>query len=125
MSQTLTLSTLPKTWIFDVDGTLVIHNGHLRPEGDELLPRVKQFFDAIPVNDAIILMTARKPEQAAALERFLAKHGIRYDHIIYGLPMGERILFNDNKPSGLVMGHVVNRPRDSALDTHVVIDERL
>ena len=37
-------SNLNKTWIFDLDGTLVIHNGYKCGE-DTLLPGVKEFFD--------------------------------------------------------------------------------
>lgn len=40
----LVLSPLPKTWIFDVDGTIVKHNGYLTEKGDELLPGVRVFF---------------------------------------------------------------------------------
>ena len=78
---TLRLSTLPKTWVFDVDGTLVIHNGHLRPQGDELLPGVKEFFASLPAQDAVVLLTARKKELGPALEAFLTANGIRYDAI--------------------------------------------
>ena len=28
MGDTLVLSTLPKTWVFDLDGTLLKHNGY-------------------------------------------------------------------------------------------------
>ena len=37
-------SNLNKTWIFDLDGTLVIHNGYKCGE-DTLLPGIKEFFD--------------------------------------------------------------------------------
>ena len=41
------LSTLPKTWIIDVDGTLVKHNGYLIDGEDTILDGVKEFFDKI------------------------------------------------------------------------------
>lgn len=41
MGDVLTLSTLPKTWIFDLDGTLVKHNGYKIDGHDTLLERVK------------------------------------------------------------------------------------
>ena len=59
---TLRMSTLPKTWVLDVDGTIVVHNGHLRPVGDELLPGVKEFFASLPPQDVVVLLTARKKE---------------------------------------------------------------
>ena len=122
---TLRLSTLPKTWVFDVDGTLVIHNGHLRPQGDELLPGVKEFFASLPAQDAVVLLTARKKELGPALEAFLTANGIRYDAILYGLPAGERILVNDCKPSGLLTAVAVNKKRNDALFIHIVLDESL
>ena len=122
---TLRLSTLPKTWVFDVDGTLVIHNGHLRPQGDELLPGVKEFFASLPAQDAVVLLTARKKELGPALEAFLTANGIRYDAILYGMPAGERILVNDCKPSGLLTAGAVNKKRNDALFIHTVLDESL
>lgn len=122
---TLRLSTLPKTWVFDVDGTLVIHNGHLRPQGDELLPGVKEFFASLPAQDAVVLLTARKKELGPALEAFLTANGIRYDAILYGMPAGERILVNDCKPSGLLTAVAVNKMRNDALFIHTVLDESL
>lgn len=116
---------LPKTWVFDVDGTLVIHNGHLRPQGDELLPGVKEFFASLPAQDAVVLLTARKKELGPALEAFLTANGIRYDAILYGMPAGERILVNDCKPSGLLTAVAVNKKRDDALSIHTVLDESL
>ena len=122
---TLRLSTLPKTWVFDVDGTLVIHNGHLRPQGDELMPGVKEFFASLPAQDAVVLLTARKKELGPALEAFLTANGIRYDAILYGMPAGERILVNDCKPSGLLTAVAVNKKRNDALFIHTVLDESL
>lgn len=122
---TLRLSPLPKTWIFDVDGTLVIHNGHLRPEGDELLPGVKEFFAAVPDSDRIVLLTARKQSELAQLENFLRQRGIRFDAILCDMPQGERILVNDSKPSGLLTAYAVNKKRDSPLEVDYVIDPNL
>lgn len=121
----LTLSALPKTWIFDVDGTLVLHNGHLRPQGDELLPGVKNLFAQIPNQDKIVLITARKKTYRTQLETFLQANGIRFDTILYEMPMGERILVNDRKPSGLVTAYAVNKERDAPLDFNVIIDQSL
>ena len=119
------LSSLPKTWIFDVDGTLVIHNGHLRPEGDSLLPGVKDFFDNVDDNDVIVLLTARTAEEIPELKRFLNENGIRYNEIIPNMPTGERILINDCKPSGLKTAYAINKTRDSGLEFSVEIDESL
>lgn len=121
----LTLSSLPKTWIFDIDGTLLVHNGHLRPQGDELLPGVKDVFAKIPSKDTIILLTARKDMYRVQLESFLHMNGIRFDRILYDMPMGERILVNDKKPSGLITAFAVNKDRDAPLDLNITIDQSL
>ncbi len=120
----LTLSKLPKTWLIDVDGTLLKHNGHLE-DGDKVLPGVKDFFSKISAKDKVILLTARQPNFAAELEQFLRDQNIRYDQIIFGLPMGERVLINDTKPSGLKTAYAVNVKRDEGLDLIYKIDENL
>lgn len=112
MEKELVLSTLPHTWIFDIDGTIVKHNGYLTAEGDTLLDGVAEFFANIPEKDMIILITARTSDARDMTEKFLAANNIRYDHIIFDAPVGERIVINDNKPSGLVMAYAVERTRD-------------
>lgn len=121
----LTLSPLPKTWVFDVDGTIVKHNGHLTQEGDQLLPGVKELFESIPATDVIVLMTARKPEYEDALKKFLAKNNIRFDYLLTDMPQGERILVNDRKPSGLQTAYAVNKNRDQALSLSFEVDNCL
>jgi len=118
----LTLSTLPKTWLFDVDGTIVKHNGHLHG-GDELLEGVKEFFAKISAQDKIILMTAREKKYEKQLISFLEKSGIRYDQIIFDLPHGERILVNDKKNSELETAYAINKDRDVALKVSFKIQD--
>ena len=112
MEKKLLLSKLPHTWILDIDGTLVKHNGYLTPEGDTLLDGVTEFLASIPEKDMIILVTARSSEVRDMTEKFLSKNNIRYDHIIFDAPVGERIIINDNKPDGLIMAHAIERTRD-------------
>ena len=112
MENEIVLSSLPHTWIFDIDGTLVKHNGYRTPEGDTLLEGVAEFLSSIPEKDMIILITARPAEFREVTEKFLAENNIRYDHIIFDAPVGERIVVNDNKPDGLVMAYAVTRTRD-------------
>ena len=107
-------SNLSKTWIFDLDGTLVKHNGY-KNEGEQLLPGVKEFFSKISKDDKVVILTARDKEYQQITERFLKENQIRFDHIIYGLPIGERILFNDKKPSGLKTAYAYNLERDAGL----------
>ena len=42
---------------------------------------------------------------------FLKKNGIRYDGIMFNMPIGERIVVNDRKPSGIDMAVAVNVDR--------------
>ncbi len=107
----IVLSCLAHTWLIDVDGTLVKHNGH-KQGGDELLPGVQEFWSQIPPEDLIVLLSARsETEQAPTLE-ILRKHGLRFDRVLFGLPTGERIVINDRKPQGLATAIAVNLPRD-------------
>lgn len=121
----LKLSSLPHTWILDVDGTIVKHNGYKIDGYDTLLPGVKEFFASLPSQDRVILLTARKAEYLPALKEFLTKNQIRYDHIITDVPMGERILVNDNKPSGLKCAYAVNKERDEILNIGWLLDENI
>lgn len=112
MEKEIILSTLPHTWILDIDGTLVKHNGYLTAEGDTLLDGAAEFLASIPEKDMIILLTARSSEFRDKTEEFLSKNNIRYDHIIFDAPVGERIVINDNKPGGLVTAYAIERIRD-------------
>ena len=124
MKQRITLSPLGHTWIFDLDGTLVKHNGY-KEEGETLLPGVKELIGSIPNEDLIIIITARKEEYREKTEAFLQENGIRYDHIIFEAPYGERIVVNDRKPSGLDMSVAVNIDRDDISELSFVVDEDL
>lgn len=88
----LEFSPLNKTWILDIDGTLVKHNGYKIDGYDTLLEGVKEFFDKISPDDKVILMTARKDEYLEDLKRFLQENNIRYDYLLTNMPMGERII---------------------------------
>jgi hypothetical protein len=111
-SEILRLSTLPHTWLIDVDGVLVPHNGHLR--GNEaLLPGVRDLWASIPAGDSIVLLSARGEEHRAATLSLMAAHGLRVDRTLFGLPTGERILINDTKPGGLRTALAVNLARDA------------
>lgn len=121
----LTLSPLGHTWILDLDGTIVKHNGYKTDGYDSFLPEAEEFLESIPEGDMIVLLTSRTIDCADITEEFLSKNGVRYDHIIYGAPYGERILINDNKPSGLITGYVINSDRDSGISIKYTIDNDL
>lgn len=113
MERELILSTLPKTWIFDLDGTLVKHNGYKIDGEDTPLAGAKEYLDALPAEDAVLILTSRTEAYRERTLRFLEKHRIRFDQILFGMPMGERIVVNDRKPSGLDMAVALNLDRDA------------
>ena len=121
----ITVSSLGKTWLFDLDGTVVKHNGYLTDGKDTLLDGAKEFFAAVPPDDTIVFLTSRSEKYAQTTEAFLKENGIRYNSIVYGLPYGERILVNDCKPSGLKMAVAVNTKRDTFMHSTFKVDENL
>ncbi|MDD3416137.1 MAG: hypothetical protein PHY47_19415 [Lachnospiraceae bacterium] len=121
----LILSSLGHTWILDLDGTLVKHNGYLMDGKDELLEGTSLFLSKIPVDDMIIIITSRIEEYREITENFLNSKGIRYNHIIFGAPYGERIILNDDKPSGLQMSYGISKQRDSREFPSVVINDNV
>ena len=57
---------------------------------------------------------------------FIRAAGVRFNDIKFGMPMGERILINDNKPSGLICSHAVTPERNQGLkEFKLIIDENL
>ncbi len=106
------LSTLPKTWIFNLDGTILKHNGYKLDGMDTMLKGAKEYLDAIPEEDKIIIFTSRTEQYRQKTLDFLKEYQLRYDEILFCMPMGERIIVNDRKPSGLDMAVAVNIERD-------------
>ena len=121
----LKISPLSHTWILDFDGTLVEHNGY-KTGIDKFLPGAKEFLQSIPKDDFVLILTAREKEAREKTEKFLKDNGIRYNEILFEMPMGERILINDNKPSGLRCAYAITPERNLGLENlEIVIDENL
>lgn len=114
MRQPIVVSPLGHTWLIDVDGTVLAHNGHLAGD-DRLLPGVEDFWAQIPAGDVIVLMSARTDLERDGTLDVLRRHGLRFDHVLFGLPHGERVLINDAKPSGLTTALAVSLARDEGL----------
>lgn len=91
---------LNRTWIIDLDGTIFEHNSYIEGQ-DVLLSGVKQLWDSFLPNDMIIIVTARGESERNNTIDSLQIHGLRFDHIIFGAPTGERVIINDIKPEGL------------------------
>ena len=109
------LSELSHTWFIDLDGTVIRHNSHLTDQ-DELLPGVKEFWDCIPQDDCIIVTTGRSNTYKNSTLAFLNSHGLRHNHALFELPLGERIVVNDVKPSGLKTAIAWNVERDKGFN---------
>ena len=119
------VSTIPKTWILDLDGTLLIHDGPYIMGKDQFLPGARAFLDSIPERDMIIFLTARCTYEKPHTLRFLKENNVRYDHIIFNAGQGERIMINDMKPDGLITAYAVNTKRDRFCRTKFVTDSNL
>ena len=121
----IVVSALAHTWLIDIDGTVLAHNGHLKGR-DVVLPGVAAFWATIPPGDRIILMSAREEKSRRKTLAVLDAAGLRYDQAIFGLPHGERILINDDKPGGLVTALAVPVARDAGLgDLSLTVDPSL
>ena len=118
----ITLSTLPKTWFIDLDGTIVMHNGY-KNGNDTIIPKSEDFIKNIPETDMIIIVTSREEKTREKTIDFLNRHNIRFDTIIFGLPVGERIIINDSKPSGMKTAYAVNTIRNRGIMTAMIIDK--
>lgn len=118
----LILSCLSKTWLIDIDGVILEHNGY-KQDNENLLPGVKEFWKQISEEDYVILLTARAEEMRESTLIVLANHGLRYNMVIFGVPTGERICINDRKPSGLLTSYAVNLLRDEGLDYLKIIKD--
>lgn len=121
----LELSSLNHTWILDLDGSILKHNGYKIDGFDTFLEGAKDFLKSIPEDDMIIFLTARNKNVKKTTEDFLIKNGIRYSQIIFDAPYGERVILNDNKISGLKMGIAFNKKRDSNNFPKIIINTEI
>lgn len=125
MSEKHVVSSLGKTWIMDLDGTVVKHNGYKIDGKDSWLQGAREFLINIPLQDKIIFLTSRTENERQLTEDFLAESHIRYDMIIFNLPYGERILINDDKPSGLKTAIAVNTVRNIFMQDQFEVDSEI
>ena len=121
----IVISSLRHTWILDLDGTIVKHNGYKIDGTDSFLPNAKEFLDSLPKDDVLIFMTSRTENEKHLTETFLKNNQINYDHILYNIPYGERILINDQKPSGLCTAIAISGERNNFEERKIRIDSNL
>lgn len=111
---------LNKTWLIDIDGTILLHSGLETNGCDVLLENTKESFENIPKCDKIVLLTARSDQYEEETKKFLIKNNIRFDHIIFNLGTGERILINDKKPSGYITAYAENVVRNVGINLDLI-----
>lgn len=109
------LSDLPKTWLIDVDGVIFPHNGYLDSANETPLPGVLDFFRKLPADDVVVLLSARVERYRQQTERELERWGIRFSVLMLDLPVGERVLINDEKPRGMRTAWAVSVARDAGI----------
>lgn len=105
----------------DIDGTILKHQGDVFKNASAdafVLPGV---YTAIREwekrNYRIILITGRKESQRVATEAALRSLHIPYDHLLMGLPNGDRVIVNDRKEGGTVpTAYAVSPPRNDGLE---------
>ena len=73
--KTIHLSHMPKTWILDLDGTIVKHDGPFLDGEDSFLPGAKEFLQSIPKEDMIVFLTARTEYEKPHTCGFCGKSG--------------------------------------------------
>jgi hypothetical protein len=110
------LSSLGHTWFIDIDGTIFKHEGLWEDGSDSLLPGVRELWANIPPDDVIVITTAREPWFAEDTINALKRFDLRYNHVIFNLPVGERIVVNDIKDTGLKTAIAWNVVRDAGFN---------
>ena len=123
--------SLNKTWFIDIDGTIVKHlyndsiDSAIEKEGEKshlMETPIKQsinFLNSIPLNDIIVLTTARDSKHKDHTLKMLEHYNIKYDRILFDLCSGPRYIINDTKPAG-VMGN--KKPIQTAFAINVERD---
>lgn len=117
------LSEDTKAVLSDIDGTILYHYGSLeeifrREDEPILLPGVmERFQECKDKGYCIYLMTARPRNMKNLTIKQLEKVGIWHfiSDLWMGLPHGERILLNDEKPLGLPSARAIVVKRDKGL----------
>ena len=110
------LPKFSRTWILDLDGTILKHNGYLEKGGDTLLSGVNDFYENnINEGDLVLILTSREEEYREETTKFLESNNIRFDKIMFAVPNGERIIVNDTKPKGMITAVSIPVKRDGGL----------
>ncbi len=118
----------PKTVFCDIDGTLLHHTGDILENAatypsilNDVVRCIKEWDRN---NYTIVLTTGRRESTRNETERQLRNANIVYDHLIMGLPNGDRVLINDKKTRGVRnTAYAINLVRNQGLE-HVHLDSK-
>lgn len=90
-----------KTIFCDIDGCIFRHSGpnfiKVHPAIDLLPGVLEKFRDWMDEGYTVVLTTGRPSSLRQETIRQLKEAGLWFDHIIMGLPRGQRIVINDMK----------------------------
>jgi hypothetical protein len=93
-----------KTIFVDIDGTIAEHHGNLSLillKPFNILDGVyEKFLEWRDKDYAVVVTTARPEGLRTFTEKQLTDNGLFFDQLVMGLPVGERVVINDNKPDG-------------------------
>ncbi len=91
-----------KTVFCDIDGCIFKHRGDISTISTNqcrLLPGVLQVFKIWTDKGYTIILTTGRPESLRDItDRQIRDSGLYYNHLIMGLPRGQRVIINDMKP---------------------------
>jgi hypothetical protein len=110
-----------KCIFLDIDGCIFKHNGSLSLQvlaEAEVLEGVKDKLDEWDrAGYTIVLTTGRRESLRDKTVRDLAKHGIFYDNILFGMGRGQRVVINDMKPDlpNYKTAKAINLPRNKGI----------
>lgn len=108
---------MSKTLFIDMDGTLVKHNYDPQNTEDEILPGVFEFLSNTKEMGCFHVLTTNRSKKNCEkiLAVFADKISFAFDLELYDLPVGIRILINDNKGSE-VRAIAIPLTRDQGLE---------
>lgn len=110
-----------KTLFIDLDGTLVFHNYYPREIEDQFLPGALEFLEKASASGHYCVLTTNRSEEnsRAVLSTLRDLIGFSFDRAMYELPVGVRVLINDNKDHE-VRAIAVPLERNKGLESVVV-----
>ena len=90
---------MSKTVFIDLDGTIVFHNYEPLKVKDKFLPGVLSFLKKLKDENFFCILTTNRSKEMAEPVILMLKKEIQFefDREIFDLPVGVRVLINDNK----------------------------